>query len=319
MEIDKEKLVHMYRIMLRIRRFEEQCAREFAANTIPGTVHLYIGEEAIATAVCANLNTDDFITGTHRGHGHVIAKGASTDRMMAEIYGRETGYCKGKGGSMHIADPDIGILGANGIVGGGICVATGAGIACEMKAKGQVTVCFLGDGSTNEGAFHEGVNLAAIWNLPVIFVIENNLYAEKTRITDTTKVIDLSDRCASYGIPGVSIDGNDVLKVYETAREAIARARSGEGPTLIECKTYRWRGHFEGDAQGYKTSEEADEWKAKDPLKRYGDYLIANRVMTEADAAEMDEDMSTEIEDAVKFARESPFPDPEETEQDVFA
>ncbi len=319
MEIEKVKLIDMYRIMLRIRRFEEQCAREFAGNRIPGTVHLYIGEEAIATAVCANLNTDDFVTGTHRGHGHVIAKGATTDKMMAEIYGRETGYCKGKGGSMHIADPDIGILGANGIVGGGICVATGAGIACEMKGKGQVTVCFLGDGSTNEGAFHEGVNLAAIWDLPVIFVIENNLYAEKTRISNATRVIDLSDRCRSYGIPGVSIDGNDVLKVYETAGEAISRAREGQGPTLIECKTYRWHGHFEGDAQEYKGKEEADEWKAKDPLKRYRDYLLENGILSEAEADKMDEEMVQEIEDAVKFAQDSPFPSPEETEEDVFA
>ena len=319
MEPSKDKLIAMYRTMLRIRRFEEKCSKEFSAGRIPGTVHLYIGEEAVATGACAVLNTDDYITGTHRGHGHVIAKGASTDRMMAEIYGRKTGYCKGKGGSMHIADPDLGILGANGIVGGGVCVASGAGIACQMKEKGQVVICFLGDGSTNEGAFHEGVNLAAIWDLPVLFVIENNLYAEKTRITDTTKIIDLSDRCKSYGIPGVSIDGNDVLKVYETVGAAVARARQGKGPTLIECKTYRWHGHFEGDQQGYKAKEEVQSWMQKDPIPRFRTYLTSNKVIDDAGADAIDREITQEIENAVKFALESPFPAPEETEEDVFA
>jgi acetoin:2,6-dichlorophenolindophenol oxidoreductase subunit alpha len=319
MKIEKEKLIVMYQTMLRIRRFEEKLVKEFAAGRIPGTVHLYIGEEAIATAACACLNADDYITGTHRGHGHVIAKGGRTDRMMAEIYGRKTGYCKGKGGSMHIADPDLGILGANGIVGGGICVASGAGIACQMKEKGQVVVCFLGDGSTNEGAFHEGVNLAAVWDLPVLFIIENNLYAEKTRITDTSRIIDLSDRCKSYGIPGISIDGNDILKVYETVSEAVVRARQGKGPTLIECKTYRWRGHFEGDAQGYKPKEEVDEWKQKDPIPRFRAYLLKAGILDEAGADNLDTDMIQEIDNALKFALESPFPAPEEAEEDVFA
>ncbi len=318
MEIEKAKLIDMYRTMLRIRRFEEKLVKEFASGRIPGTVHLYIGEEAIATAACACLNRDDYITGTHRGHGHVIAKGGRTDRMMAEIFGRKTGYCKGKGGSMHIADPDLGILGANGIVGGGVCVATGAGIACEMKGKQQVTVAFLGDGSTNEGAFHEAVNLAAIWNLPVLYIIENNLYAEKTRITDTTKIVDLSERSKSYGIPGISIDGNDVLKVYETVNEAVARARQDKGPTLIECKTYRWRGHFEGDAQGYKPREEVEEWKKKDPIPRFRKYLQDNGFLAEADADKIDAEMVQEVEDALQFAMASPFPAPEETEEDVF-
>ena len=192
---------------------------------------------------------------------NVVAKGAKTDMMMAELFGKETGYCKGKAGSIHIAAFDLNIVGANGIVGANIPIASGVALACKLRKPGTVTVCFFGDGATCTGAFHEGVNLAAIWNLPVIFVIENNLYAEKTRITDTTKVIDLSDRCASYGIPGISIDGNDVLKVYETSGEAINRARNGEGPTLIECKTYRWHGHFAGDAQGYKPKEEADAWR----------------------------------------------------------
>jgi pyruvate dehydrogenase E1 component alpha subunit len=319
MVIEKDKLIAMYRTMLRIRRFEEKCSREFAAGRIPGTVHLYIGEEAVATGACASLNADDFITGTHRGHGHVIAKGARTDRMMAEIYGRKTGYCKGKGGSMHIADPDIGILGANGIVGGGICVASGAGIACQMKGKGQVTVGFLGDGATNTGAFHEGVNLAAVWDLPVVFVIENNLYAEKTRITDTAKIVDLSDRCKAYGIPGVSVDGNDVLRVYEAVGAAVVRAREGKGPTLVECKTYRWHGHFEGDAQGYKPQSEVDEWKKKDPIPRFLAHLLKQGVLDEAGAGKMDKEMLQEIDEAVRFAVDSPFPAPEEAEEDVFA
>ncbi|OGO40066.1 MAG: hypothetical protein A2147_07375, partial [Chloroflexi bacterium RBG_16_57_8] len=238
---------------------------------------------------------------------------------MAEIYGKKTGYCKGKGGSMHIADPDIGILGANGIVGGGICVASGAGLACRMKGKGQVVVCFLGDGSTNEGSFHEGVNLAAIWDLPVVFAIENNLYAEKTRITDTAKIIDLADRAKSYGIPGVVIDGNDIVKVHETMDAAIARAREGKGPTLIECKTYRWHGHFEGDQQAYKDKAEVEDWKKKDPIPRFRKYLADNGVLTAEGADKIDADMAQEVEDAVKFALESPYPAPEEAEEDVFA
>jgi TPP-dependent pyruvate/acetoin dehydrogenase alpha subunit len=319
MDIAGDKLIDMYRTMLRIRRFEEKCSKEFAAGRIPGTVHLYIGEEAVATGACACLRSDDYITGTHRGHGHVIAKGARTDRMMAEIYGRKTGYCKGKGGSMHIADPDLGILGANGIVGGGICVASGAGIGCEMRGKGQVVICFLGDGSTNEGAFHEGVNLAAIWDLPVVFVIENNLYAEKTRITDTAKIVDLADRALSYGIPGIVVDGNDIMKVYEAVGEAVVRAREGRGPTLIEGKTYRWHGHFEGDQQAYKTKEEADDWKKKDPIPRFRDHLVGKGLLSEAGAVAIDHEITREIEDAVKFALDSPFPAPEEAEEDVFA
>lgn len=319
MDIEKSKLVDMYRTMVRIRRFEEKLSKEFAAGRIPGTVHLYIGEEAVATGACACLRPDDFITGTHRGHGHVIAKGGRTDRMMAEIYGKATGYCKGKGGSMHIADPDLGILGANGIVGGGICVASGAGIGAQMKGKGQVVVCFLGDGATNEGAFHEGVNLAAIWNLPVVFTIENNLYAEKTRITDTAKITDLADRAKSYGIPGVVIDGNDILKVYDTVAEAVARARQGKGPTLVECKTYRWHGHFEGDMQTYKDKAEVEEWKKKDPIPRFRRYLVDRNVLTAEAADQIDAEMIREIEDAVSFAMQSPYPAPEEAEEDVFA
>ena len=319
MPIEKEKLIDMYRTMLRIRTFEERVSREFAAGNIPGFVHLYIGEEATASGACANLGPDDYITSTHRGHGHLIAKGGKTDLMMAELFGKKTGYCKGKGGSMHIADADIGILGANGIVGGGIPVAGGAALSAQMRGTDQAVICFLGDGASNRGTFHEGVNLAACWNLPVVYVIENNLYAEKTRISDTSKVTDLAGRASSYGIPDVTVDGNDVVAVYEAVGEAVARARRGEGPTLVECKTYRWHGHFEGDAQTYKPDEEVEEWKKKDPIPAFRKRLIEMKVLTEPDADKIDRETNGEIEKAVKFAQESPFPAPEETLEDVFA
>jgi len=280
MAIEKGKLIDMYRVMVRIRTFEEKVLKEFAAGNIPGFVHLYIGEEATATGACANLRPDDYITSTHRGHGHLIAKGGRTDRMMAELYGKKTGYCKGKGGSMHIADPGIGILGANGIVGGGIPIAGGAALSAQMRDTSQVVVCFLGDGASNCGTFHEGVNMAACWNLPVIYVIENNLYAQKTRITDTSRLTNLADRAAAYGIPDVTVDGNDVTAVYEAVYEAVARARKGHGPTLVECKTYRWHGHYEGDSQTYKSREEAEEWQKKDPIPAFRKKLIEDGIIT---------------------------------------
>ena len=223
MELTKEVLTSMLTTMIRIRLFEERVSKEFAAGKIPGFVHLYIGEEAVATGACANLNSEDFITSTHRGHGHVIAKGAKTDLMMAELFGRKTGYCKGKGGSMHIADTDIGILGANGIVGAGVTLAGGAALSAQIRETAQVAICFLGDGSTNRGTFHEGVNMASCWNLPVVYVVENNMYAEKTRITDTCRLDNISDRAMAYGIPGITVDGNDVIAVFEAVNEAVKR------------------------------------------------------------------------------------------------
>jgi len=319
MPIARDVLWEMYRTMVRIRLFEERVSKEFAAGNIPGALHLYIGEEAVATGVCANLQQTDFITSTHRGHGHVIAKGGRTDRMMAELFGRRTGYCHGKGGSMHIADPEIGILGANGIVGGGIPIAGGAALSAQMRDSGQVVVCFLGDGASNRGTFHEGINMAACWNLPVIYVIENNLYAQKTRITDTARLTNLADRAAAYGIPDVTVDGNDVTAVYEVIHEAVTRARKGHGPTLVECKTYRWRGHFEGDTQTYKSREETEEWRKKDPIPAFRKQLIEDGIFTLADSEKIDQEIVDEIEAAVKYARESPFPAPEETLEDVFA
>jgi len=319
MPIAKEKLIEMYTTMVRIRTFEERAAKEFAAGKIPGFMHLYIGEEAVATGACANLRPDDYITSTHRGHGHLIAKGGKTDRMMAELYGKRTGYNKGKGGSMHIADMDIGILGANGIVGAGIPIAGGAALSAKMRGTDQVVICFFGDGATNTSRFHEGVNLASIWKLPVVYVIENNQYAESTPISYAANVANLSDRAAAYGIPGVTVDGNDVLAVYEAVGKAVARARKGEGPTLVECKTYRYQGHFEGDKQTYKTKNEVEEWKKKDPIPRFRKKLIEIGVLTEKETNKIDQEMLEELDKAVKFTEESPFPAPEETLEDVYA
>jgi len=319
MAIAKEKLIDMYRVMVRIRAFEERAHKEFAAGQIPGFVHLYAGEEATATGACANLKPDDYITSTHRGHGHLIAKGGKTDRMIAELYGKKTGYNKGKGGSMHIADMEIGILGANGIVGAGIPIAAGAALSAKMRGTGQIAICFLGDGATNTTRFHEGVNLAAIWKLPVVYVIENNQYAESTSISYACNLPNLADRAAAYGIPGKTVDGNDVLAVYEAIGEAVARARKGEGPTLVECKTWRHYGHFEGDAQTYKTKQEIEDWMKMDPIPRFRKQLIERGVFTQKDADKIDQAMDEEIDKAVKFAEESPLPAPEETLEDVYA
>ena len=318
MPIAKEKLIEMYRTMVRIRTFEKVALKGFEAGDI-GVIHLYIGEEATATGACANLRDDDYITSTHRGHGHLIAKGGKTDRMMAELYGKKTGYCKGKGGSMHIADVDIGILGANGIVGAGIPIAAGAALSAKMRGTDQVVVCFFGDGASNTSRFHEGINLASIWKLPVVYLVENNQYAESTPISYAANVANLADRAAAYGIPGVTVDGYDVLAVYEAVGKAVARARKGEGPTLVESKTYRYRGHFEGDQQTYKTKNEVDGWVKKDPIPRFKKKLIEMGVLTEKEANEIDQAMLKELDDAVKFTQESPFPAPEETLEDVYA
>jgi len=316
---EKEKLIDMYRTMVRIRTFEERVRKEFRAGNIPGFAHLYTGEEAVATGACANLGPDDYITSTHRGHGHLIAKGGKTDRMMAELYGKKTGYNKGKGGSMHIADVDIGTLGANGIVGAGITIAGGAALSAKLRGTDQVTVCFFGDGAVNTSRFHEGVNLAACLNLPIVYVIENNLYAESTPISYSCRLNNLADRACAYGIPGKTVDGNDVVAVYEAVGEAIARARKGRGPTLVECKIYRWRGHFVGDPQDYLSNGELDEWMKKDPIPRFRKKLIEMGVLTEKDVDKIGREVNGEIEKAVKFAEESPFPDPDETLEDVYA
>ena len=319
MTIEKQKLIEMYIMMVRIRTFEERVAKEFADGNIPGFCHVYIGEEAVATGACANLKPTDYITSTHRGHGHVIAKGAKTDRMMAELFGKKTGYNHGKGGSMHVADTDIGILGANGIVSAGAVIAGGAALSAMVRGTDQVAVCFIGDGGSNNGRFHEGVNLAACWQLPVIYVIENNLYAESTRITDTCLLKDLADKASAYGIPGVSVDGNNVLAVYETVGEAVNKARNGDGPAIVECKTYRSRGHYEGDPQVYKSQQEIEEWLKKDPIISFKKQLIEMGELTEKEANWIKGEIIDEVDRAVEFARESPFPDPEEALDGVFA
>jgi TPP-dependent pyruvate/acetoin dehydrogenase alpha subunit len=268
MGIEASKLIWMYTTMVRIRAFEERVAREFAAGKIPGFVHLYSGEEAIATGVCAALQPHDYITSTHRGHGHLIAKGGKTDRTMAELFGRKTGYNKGKGGSMHIADMDLGILGANGIVGAGLALAGGPALAAQIRETDQVTACFFGDGASNRGTVHEGMNLAAIWKLPVIYVVENNQWAQSSNVSETVKLGNIAERASAYGIPGVTVDGNDVLAVYEAANEAVKRARNGEGPSVVEGKTYRYHGHYEGDPCNYFPDGEIEKWKKKDPIPR---------------------------------------------------
>ncbi|MGB3933224.1 MAG: thiamine pyrophosphate-dependent dehydrogenase E1 component subunit alpha [bacterium] len=316
---DKEKLVWMYRKMVEIRIFESRVAELFAAGKIPGFVHLYIGEEAVAVGACANLKDTDFITSTHRGHGHCIAKGGRLDLMMAELFGKETGYCKGKGGSMHIADVEIGILGANGIVGGGLGIAPGAGLSAKMRGTDQVTICFFGDGASNQTTFHEGINLASAWKLPVIFVCENNQYGISLHQSRHQNITDIADRATAYGIPGVVVDGNDVMAVYEAVGEAVKRARAGEGPSLVECKTYRWRGHFEGDPQMYRPQEEIEEWKAKDPIPRFEALLAEMGVMTAEEAEAIRKEVAAEVEAAVEFAEKSPEPAPEAALEDHYA
>ena len=317
--LPREKLVEMYRKMFEIRSFEEKVFELYAQNMVPGTIHLYAGEEAVAVGVCSNLRKDDYITSTHRGHGHCIAKGADPKRIMAEILGKKTGYCKGKGGSMHIADFKVGMLGATAVVGAGIPIAMGAGLSIKLRGTDQVVACFFGEGASNQGTFHEGINMAAIWKLPVIFVCENNLYAMGTRQSRVMLIENIADRAASYGIPGVTVDGNDVLAVYEAAREAVERARRGEGPTLIECKTYRHKGHSRVDPAKYRPKEEVEEWLRKDPIKRLREKLLQTNVLAEEEVQRVEEEVSAEIEEAVKFAVESPYPAPEEALEDVYA
>lgn len=319
MDIPEEKLVRMYRTMLRIRYFENRVKELFAAGEVPGSVHLYLGEEAIAAGVCAALKEEDYITSTHRGHGHILAKGGEMKYMMAELYGKATGYNKGKGGSMHIAWPDLGILGANGIVGAGIPIATGAAFSAKYRNSDQVTICFFGDGAASEGTFHESINIASFLQLPVIYICENNQYGVSTRQRDVRNIEDIADRAAAFGIPGLVIDGNDVLAVYEATYEAVVRARNGEGPTLIECKTYRWRPHFEGEPDTYRPPEEVRHWLNREPIMPFRKQLLDQQVLTAADAEKIEQEVVQELDEAVDFARQSPFPDPETALEGLWA
>jgi len=317
--LTEEKARWMYQKMLEIRKFEDKVHEIFAQGELPGFVHLYAGEEAIAVGVCAHLNNKDSITSTHRGHGHCIAKGCELDGMMAELYGKITGLCKGKGGSMHIADLDKGMLGANGIVGGGFPLACGSALTAKYKKTDAVSVCFFGDGTNNQGTFHEGINLASILKLPVIFVAENNGYAEATPFTYASSCEQIADRAKGYNIPGIRVDGKDVIAVYEAAKEAIERARNGEGPTLIECITYRNYGHFEGDAQTYKTTKEKEEHlTSKDAINQFKTYLQENKLLTENEMIEIEKMVTEMVNKSVEFAKNSDYPNPSELITDVY-
>lgn len=310
----KELAKQFYTIMYRIRRFEEEVFEFYKKGLMPGLAHLYIGEEAIATGACAALNEDDYIGSTHRGHGHLVAREADLGKMMAEILGKETGYSKGKGGSMHIMALDKGILGANGIVGGGIPIATGAAYGAKLRGTDQVTISFFGDSASNEGTFHESINMAAAWDLPIVYVVENNLYGISTDIRKVTKEDQISKRAVGYGIEGITVDGNDVFIVYETIKKAVEKARNGGGPTLVECLTYRWQGHHVGDPGIYRPDEEVAAWKARDPI-----VLLENKkILTEEEIKSIKEQVEVEVQDAVKFADESAYPSIEEAYTDVF-
>lgn len=304
--------------MNEIRKFEETTAKFFEENKLRGSVHLYIGEEAVAATVISFLRQDDYITSTHRGHGHGIAKSGDLKKAMAELMGKETGFCKGRGGSMHIADFEKGNLGANAIVGGGIPIATGGGLAAKMMGMDRVSVSFFGDGAANQGTFHESLNLASVWKLPVIFICENNQFAISVPAHQSTSVKDISVRAAGYDMPGYTVDGNDVFEIYAAMEKAMNRARAGEGPTLVECKTYRWRGHWTGDPEIYRTREEVQEWMKKCPIQRLRTSMLQNRI---ADAKELDEieiKAQQAVIEAGEFALNSPEPDPAHVMDDVF-
>lgn len=306
---EKSLLKDAYQKMTTIRAFELKAEEIFFAGELPGFLHLYIGEEASGVGVCENLEKTDYIESTHRGHGHCIAKGANVKPMMAELFGKATGYCKGKGGSMHIADFSIGMLGANGVVGAGYNLAMGAALASKLKKSGQVAVVFFGDGASNRGTFHEAANMAAVWKLPLVFVCEMNEWASTTPYLTTTSVADISDRAAGYGMPGVSVDGNDFFAVYEAAKIAIERARNGEGPTLLETKTYRVRGHFVGDPEMYRTKEEVKKrFEEDDPLAHFRERVLEEKWLTAEELDQMDADAVKEVEAAVVAAKADPYP-----------
>jgi TPP-dependent pyruvate/acetoin dehydrogenase alpha subunit len=317
-EIEKSKLGEMYEKMLKTRKFEEKVAYFFSRGMVHGTTHLSVGEEATGIGTCCALEDEDLMAATHRGHGQCIGKGMDVNKMMAEIFGKETGYCKGKGGSMHIADLSRGVLGANGIVGGGIPVALGAGITTKMKNIDRVVVCFFGDGATNQGSFHESLNLASVWKLPVIFVCINNLYGMSTHISKSMNIKDISVRSTAYGIPGKSIDGNNVIEVYKAIKEAREYVRK-EGPMLVVMNTYRLLGHSKSDANVYRTREEIEEWRKKCPIKAMRKYLEENKIFSAGELDEIEKKAADEIEKAVEFAKNSELPSVDTILEDVYA
>jgi TPP-dependent pyruvate/acetoin dehydrogenase alpha subunit len=318
-KIAKQEKLALYKKMLTVRAFEEKAGELFAQNLIPGFIHLSIGEEASSVGTCSVLREQDYVSSTHRGHGHLIAKGADPKRMFAELFGRTTGYCKGKGGSMHIADFSIGILGANGVVGGGFPIIIGAGLSIKLRKSDQVGVVFFGDGAANRGTFHEAANMAAIWKLPVIFVCENNLYASTTPADHSLAGGSVAGRAAAYGIPGYVIDGNDILEVRNTVGKAVKRAREGKGPSIVENKTYRYRGHFEGDPQKYRTQKEIEDFKKKgDPIQLFKTVLENEGILTDKLDRGLKDEVTNLIEEAVRYGQGGPLPTPEEALEDVF-
>ena len=321
MTLDKPQLVQMLRTMILIREFDERAIQLRLAGKIYGAVHPYVGQEAVAVGVCACLSVTDRVTSTHRGHGHCIAKGADVRRMMAELFGRVDGYCKGKGGSMHIADFAVGMLGANGIVGGGLPIACGAALAGQLEGKGAVTVCFFGDGAAAEGEFHESLNIASVWKLPIVFVCENNQYAANNPIGVQHPRVDIAAHAAPYDMPGVVVDGNDVLAVHAATGDAVTRARRGEGPSLLECKTYRWHFHAMRAVRPPETrpAEEIASWKAGDPVARLEQHMVGRAMLAPDELRAIRDQVTSELDDAVAFADASPFPDPKDLMADMFA
>jgi len=317
--LDDSIKIEMLRKMYEIRHFENETEQFIIRGMIHGTCHLYTGEEATAVGAIYAINDDDYITSTHRGHGHCIAKGADLNIMMAELLGKKTGYCKGKGGSMHIADVGSGNLGANGVVGGSIGIATGAALTCKMKRNGKIVVCFFGDGAANQGIFHGSINMASIWDLPIIYLCENNVYGMSTSVKEAFNVGKISDRKYAYGIEGLTIDGNNLTTVFNAVSHFTGECRAGRGPVLIESLTYRWMGHSKSDAQVYRTKEEIKQWVEKDPIERYKKILIDQKILTEKEDRDLEKEVISQIEEAAKFARESPFPEPSEVEDDVYA
>ncbi|MCA9831838.1 MAG: thiamine pyrophosphate-dependent dehydrogenase E1 component subunit alpha [Dehalococcoidia bacterium] len=320
MDTDRDTLIDLYLRMVRIRTFEEQAGKLQEAGKVPGALHLYVGEEAVASGVMSHLSNEDQITSTHRGHGHLVAKGGDFKKMFAELYGRETGYCRGKGGSMHISDLDLGMLGANGIVGAGPPIAIGAAFSNKYRKTRNVTCCFFGDGASNEGTFHEAANMAALYRLPVVFVCENNGFGEFTRQERHQAIQDIADRASGYGMPGVVVDGMDVMAVYEAAGEAIERARRGEGPTLLECKTYRFFDHVGVRGMGvvYRDDSEVIEWRKRDPLVLFEARLLEMNTASAGELQQLRERVLFEVEEAIAFAEASPFPADSALLEDVY-
>jgi pyruvate dehydrogenase E1 component alpha subunit len=317
---ETDHLRQMYRQMVMIRKFEEAVWELYTSAVMPGLAHLYIGQEAVAVGVCSALRPDDYITSTHRGHGHCLAKGARPDRMFAELLGKADGYCRGKGGSMHIADQELSNLGANGIVGGSLALAAGAGLSAHLRGTDQVTVSFFGDGALNQGLLLESLNMAGIWKLPVIYVCENNLYGEYTPMNKVTAGIDLTARGQAFGLPAITVDGQDVLAVRECALEAVTRARAGQGATFLVCNTYRYRGHHVGDQQrAYRSREEEKEWQERDPIARYAARLIAQNQATAEALTQLEAEVEQEIQAGIEFAKAAPFPTQDEVSQHVYA